>query len=239
MSFTNKVDTRTLSLVLIALIGGVIGGYISGATFNDTKIDNMSNAFITKLDSKETEISSLSKTVSDLGTQVSQLENNIVDIASLEAPDNAEVLAALDQLRDEQYILHELTWDNIHPFIEFPTGTHSIEITSSEPFEVKSVAVYFQDPDRAMQFSFFKIGPGNYLTETYSPSSSNAFYTNLFSDMKVNMPPTIPAGGSLKIDFTVAYVDSMVPDGDEFFHVVVMLESPRQAITELEIQLNS
>lgn len=236
MSFTNKIDTRILSLVLIALIGGVIGGYLSDFNVKGSKIESLSNYFNAQLVTKDTEITSLSKSVSDLGTQVSQLENNIVDVGSLETSDNAEVLAALDQLRDEQYILHELLWDNIHPFIELPLGTHSIEITSSEPFEVKSVSVYFQDPDRAMQFSFYNIvGGGHYLTETYSPSSSSAFYTNLFSDMKVNMPPTIQAGGSLKIYFTVEYVGSLVPDGDELFHVVVMLESPRQATTSLNV----
>ena len=74
MGFTNKIDTKTLSLVLIALIGGVIGGYISGATFQDSKIESMSNAFIAKLDTKDTEVSSLSDALSDLEEQLSNIE---------------------------------------------------------------------------------------------------------------------------------------------------------------------
>ena len=88
MSITNKIDTRTLSLVLIALIGGVIGGYLSGATFNDTKIESLSNAFVAQLDTKNTEIASLSDAMSDLEEQLSNIEASIADpIIGFNTPD--------------------------------------------------------------------------------------------------------------------------------------------------------
>lgn len=88
MSITNKIDTRTLSLVLIALIGGVIGGYLSGATFKDTKIESLSNAFVAQLDTKDTEIASLSDAMSDLEEQLSNIEASIADpIIGFNTPD--------------------------------------------------------------------------------------------------------------------------------------------------------
>ena len=231
MSFTKKIDSRMLGLFLIALIGGVIGGYVSNVSVKGTKFESLSNYFNAQLVTKDTEITTLSKTVSDLGTQVSQLEGNIDDIGSLEAPDNAEVLAALDQLRDEQPILHYLYWDTQLS----QDGSYSIRITSSEPFEVKSVAVYFHDQDRATQFTFHRmVGQGNYNIETYRPSPIQAFYSNLFSDMNVNIPPSVLANGSFSIYFDVE-TGSPGFDGDELFLVEVMIETLRQATTSLNV----
>ena len=88
MSFSNKFDTRTLSLVLIALIGGVIGGYLSDATLKDNKIESLSNAFIAQLDSKDTEIASLRDAMSDLEEQLSQIEASTADpVIGFNTPD--------------------------------------------------------------------------------------------------------------------------------------------------------
>lgn len=88
MSFTNKIDTRTLSLVLIALIGGVIGGYIFNATIKDNEIESLSNAFIAQFDSKDTDIVALSDTMSSLEEQISQLEAIVADpVIGFNTPD--------------------------------------------------------------------------------------------------------------------------------------------------------
>lgn len=88
MSFNNKIDTRTLSLILIALIGGVIGGYISNASIKDNEIEGLSNAFIAQLDSKDTEIAALSDTMSSLEEQISQLEASAADpVIGFNTPD--------------------------------------------------------------------------------------------------------------------------------------------------------
>ena len=60
MTITNKIDTRTLSLVLIALIGGVI---------------------------ECARAASLSDTISDLESQISQIEVSISDIESIHVKD--------------------------------------------------------------------------------------------------------------------------------------------------------
>ena len=85
MSITSKIDTRTISLIVIALIGGVIGGYLSSASFKDIKIEGLSNAIIAKVDSKDTEIASLGDTISDLEAQLSQIEVTIAEIESVPA----------------------------------------------------------------------------------------------------------------------------------------------------------
>lgn len=98
MSFSNKIDARTLSLVLIALIGGVIGGYLSNVTTRNTEIEGLSNAFIAKLDTKDTEIASLSDTVSDLEAQLSQIEASIADpVIGFNTPDYDSGWIDIDQ----------------------------------------------------------------------------------------------------------------------------------------------
>ena len=82
MSLTNKIDTRMLSIVLIAFIGGVIGGYISNAALKDTQIEGLSNALTTQLISKDTEIATLRDTMSMLEEQVSQLEGTVAYMES-------------------------------------------------------------------------------------------------------------------------------------------------------------
>ncbi len=237
MSFTKKVDSRMLSLVFIALIGGAIGGYLSDFNVKGSKIESLSNYLNAQLVTKDTEITTLKGIMSSVEAQVSQLENNIVDIGSLEAPDNAEILTMLEQLRDEQYILHELTWSYTNPSIAIPEGHHSFEITSSEPFEVKSVAVSFLDPDYSVELEFREvIGSGWYPSETYWTQQVTT--VNLFAVMKVNMPLTLKADDSLIIRFLYDYVNDRVPDGDEVFTIDVIIESPRQAITEIELVLN-
>jgi hypothetical protein len=78
MGLSNKIDTRTFSLVLIALIGGVVGGYISNATMRDTQIEGLSNALTTQLSSKDTEIANLRDELYRLEMQVIDLEFNVV-----------------------------------------------------------------------------------------------------------------------------------------------------------------
>lgn len=88
MSFTNKIDSRTLSLVLIALIGGVMGGYLSGATTRSSQIESLSNAFTAQLDTKDTEIATLSDAMSSLEEQLSQLEASAAEpVIGFNTPD--------------------------------------------------------------------------------------------------------------------------------------------------------
>jgi len=80
MSLDNKNDTKILRLVFIALIGGILGGYLSNASINNSGLDSLSNAFTAQLDTKNTEIASLKGTVSDLENQMSVLENSVAEL---------------------------------------------------------------------------------------------------------------------------------------------------------------
>ena len=73
MSFSNKIDSRTIGLILISLVGGVIGGILVDTTNRSYEIESLSNAFITQLDTKDNEISVLEE-------QVLELENAVADL---------------------------------------------------------------------------------------------------------------------------------------------------------------
>ena len=101
-------------------------------------------------------------------------------------------------------------------------GQYCIKIKSSEPYEVKSVDIYFKDPDGTPQFSFIGIvGWGGYETEYYYPDAQHqAFHTNLFTDMKVYTTPTLEANKELNIYFRVEYPralrsNTLEPDQNE------------------------
>jgi len=92
MGFTNKIDARTLSLVLIAFVGGVVGGYVSNATMSNTQMEGLSNALTTQLISKDTQIATLSSKVTTLQDQLSRLEESVsviedVPIIGFNTPD--------------------------------------------------------------------------------------------------------------------------------------------------------
>ncbi len=83
MTVSNKIDNRMIVLVIIALIGGVIGGFLSNVSMKGTKFEGLSDYFSAQLITKDTEIASLSKTMSELEQQISQLEVSIADVESV------------------------------------------------------------------------------------------------------------------------------------------------------------
>jgi len=121
MGFTSKIDARTLSLVLIALIGGVVGGYVSNATMSSTQMEGLSNALTTQLVSKDTQIATLSSQVSALNVQVSQLQGTIAEMESV------PVVGINTPDFDSGWITYgDPGWDGSYLYVMHNLGTQNI-----------------------------------------------------------------------------------------------------------------
>jgi len=144
MGFTKKIDARTLSLVLIAFIGGVVGGYVSNATMNNTQIEGLSNALTTQLISKDTQIATLSSKVTTLQDQLSRLEESVsiiedVPIIGVNTPDFDSGWIAIEEDADGIiWVRHDLGTLNLFVYLlgsetyvsggEIVTRVHQIAI---------------------------------------------------------------------------------------------------------------
>jgi hypothetical protein len=117
-----KIDERTVGILLIALVGGVIGGslteYLAGSEFLTQA------AFRTELLSKDTQIAALNTQIATLNNKISTLENEYTQLstsletletlseAGFNAPDYDSDWLAIDQ-GDSVEVNHSLGTTNL------------------------------------------------------------------------------------------------------------------------------
>ena len=75
MSFTKNIEQKTIVFIVISLLGGVIGGFLSDNLRADEFSDSLSGYIV----SKDTEITTLNNKITELEEEISLLEENLLE----------------------------------------------------------------------------------------------------------------------------------------------------------------